>query len=354
VFVADLHGRVDTAADAPVSGDWSAVDPFGAYWSVDLERPLRAFGQEPLRVRVSVSCGDVTEEASWFRAWSPPGTEETPWEGHRVAGRLIRPVHTAECPAVVVLPGSDGGLGSLGIARLLAGHGVAALPIGFWNLPGLPDAMVDIDVEVVAQAARHLRAQDGIPDHPVTVVGVSRGGELALLAGAHLREDVGSTVSVVGSGAPWGAFGEDVDINLPAWRLDGVAVAKLWEDPTAPNAVLDNPDALAAAAIPVERTRGRVLLLTGADDQLWPATQLSDIAVRRAHTNDADDRVEHISYPDAGHLTAVPPGVPVVHRAVHPVDGSVMDFGGTAVGNRTARRAAWRRLVTFIRAAPWS
>jgi hypothetical protein len=53
------------------------------------------------------------------------------------------------------------------------------------------------------QAARHLRVQDGIPDHPVTVVGLSSGGELALLAGAHLREDVGSTVSVIGSGAPW-------------------------------------------------------------------------------------------------------------------------------------------------------
>jgi hypothetical protein len=38
-------------------------------------------------------------------------------------------------------------MGSLAIPRLLAGHGVAALPIGFWNLPGLPDAMLHIDVE---------------------------------------------------------------------------------------------------------------------------------------------------------------------------------------------------------------
>jgi hypothetical protein len=112
--------------------------------------------------------------------------------------------------------------------------------------------------------------------------------------------------------------------------------------------VLDDPEALTAAAIPVERTRRRVLLLTGADDQLWPATQLSDIAVRRAHTHDAADRVEHISYAEAGHQVGVPPGIPVVHRAVHLVDGSVMDFGGTAVGNR----AAWRRLVSFVRAAP--
>ena len=137
----------------------------------------------------------------------------------------------------------------------------------------------------------------------------------------------------------------------PRW-LGGAPVATLWENPTAPDAILDDSEALAAALIPAERTRGRVLLLTGADDQMWPATQLSDIAVRRAHAHGAGDRVEHISYPDAGHLTGVPPGVPVVQRAVHPVDGSFMDFGGTAVGNRAARRAAWRRLVSFVRVAP--
>ena len=62
--------------------------------------------------------------------------------------------------------------------------------------------MLEIPVEVVARAAGRLRAEPGVPDHPVTVVGVSRGGELSLLAGAHLPEQIGSTVSVVGSGAP--------------------------------------------------------------------------------------------------------------------------------------------------------
>jgi hypothetical protein len=40
-------------------------------------------------------------------------------------------------------------------------------------------------------------------------------------------------VSVVGSAVPWGAFGAGVDVNLAAWRLGGVPVAKVWEDPSA-------------------------------------------------------------------------------------------------------------------------
>jgi dienelactone hydrolase len=226
------------------------------------------------------------------------------------------------------------------------------MPIGFWNLPGLPAAMTDIAVEVVAQAARHLRALPGVPDCRVTVVGYSRGGELALLAGAHLTDHVGSTVSVVGSGAPWGAFGDGVDVNLPAWRLDGEPVPKLWEDEEDPDRCLADPAVLDAAAVPVERTLGRVLLLTGAADEVWPATPLSEIAVSRACTHGAGDRVQHVAYPDAGHLVGSPPGVPAPARLVHPVDGFVMDFGGTPAGNRAARRDAWRRLVDFVGAAP--
>ena len=256
------------------------------------------------------------------------------------------------CPGVVLLAGSAGGLGDMATARLLASHGVASLAVAVWNLPALPDAMLELPVELVGVAARRLRDEPGVPDHPVTAIGASRGGELALLAGAYLTEHVDSTVSIVGSGAPWGAVGTDVDVNLPAWTVGGAPVPKLWEDEHDPNAVLADAGALRDAAVPVERTRGQVLLLTGADDAMWPATPLSDIAVDRAARCGAADRVRHVSYPDAGHLTGLPPGFAVPAGISHPVDGTYYSFGGTRAGNQAARRDAWRRLVAFCRAAP--
>ncbi len=351
-FVADADGTVDTRRDAPVSGDWSVVDPFGPYWSADLEERAAAISEAPLRVRATAVAGTASAEATFARGWSPSDAVEQEWEADGVVGRLVRPRDPAGCPGVVLLAGSAGGLGDLATARLLAGHGVASLAVGLWNLPGLPDAMLELPVELVGVAARRLREEPGVPDHPVTVVGASRGGELALLAGAHLPEQVGSSVSLVGSGAPWGAVGADVDVNLPAWTVGGVPVPKLWEDESDPDAVLADREALRAAAVPVERIRGQVLLVSGEDDAMWPATPLSEVAVDRAERYGAAERVRHLSYPDAGHLTGLPPGFAVPAGISHPVDGVHYSFGGTRAGNHAARRDSWRELVAFCRAAP--
>ena len=351
-FRADDEGTVDTARDAPTAGDWSGVDPFGPYWSADLQGPTHLMAEAPLAVRVTATSGSISAEAAFTRAWRPPDVVEHDWADDGVVGRLVRPARPSGAPGVVLLAGSGGGLGDLRAAGLLAGHGIASLAIGFWNLPGLPDDMLEIPVEVVVAAATRLRSEPGVPDHPVTVVGVSRGGELALLAGAHLPEHVGSTVSVVGSGAPWGAFGEGVDVNLPAWTLGGMPVPKLWEDERDLDAVLADGDAVRAAEVPVERTRGRVLLLSGQDDAMWPSTPLSDIAMDRATREGAGDRVEHVAYPDAGHQVGLPPGFAVPVVLVHPVDGVTVALGGTRSGNRAARRDSWRRLVEFVRTVP--
>jgi len=351
-FEAAADGTVDSRRDAPLAGDWTEVDPFGPYWSADLAVRAVAIADAPLEVRATVTDGTTTAEAAFSRYWRPADTVELDWEADGLVGRLVRPSTPVACPGVVLLAGSAGGLGDLATARLLAGHGVASLAVGLWNLPGLPDAMLELPVELVGVAARRLRDEPGVPDHPVTVVGASRGGELALLAGAHLSELVGSTISIVGSGAPWGAVGPDVDVNLPAWTRGGVAVPKLWEDDGDPNAVLADANALLDAAVPVERTRGRVLLLTGEDDAMWPATALSEIAVERAERYGAADRVRHVAYPDAGHLTGLPPGFAVPSGISHPVDGTYYSFGGTRAGNQAARRDAWRQLVAFCRSAP--
>ena len=127
--------------------------------------------------------------------------------------------------------------------------------------------------------------------------------------------------------------------------FDGEPVAKLHEDPDDDLAALDDPEQVAAAEIPIEKAAGRVLLLSGEDDRMWPSARLSEYAAERARRLDVADRVEHVAYPDAGHLACVPPGFPTVTEIVHPVDGSFSQFGGTRSGNQAARRDAWRRLL---------
>ena len=347
VFTADADGRVDSGRDPSTDGDYVGVDPFGLVWSADPpERPDKR-ALEPMRVRVVATSGTQRAETSYERAWTSPDVTVSEIDEAGVAGRLHLPGGD-DLPGLVIVGGSDGGLGGPTTGALLAGHGVAALSLAYWNHPGTPAGLRDIDVEVVARGCDWLRRRPGVRDVRPVVLGISRGGELAMLAGALMPERVGSVVSLVGSALVWGGFGVGVDDNDTAWRFEGRPVPQMWEYPDDGDRGLADPAMVEVAEIPVERVDGRVLLTSGEDDQIWRSTLLSEYAVRRAARIGGADRVEHVAYPDAGHACSAPPGYAVPIESVHPVDGVVSTLGGTRAGNNAARIDTWRRLRDLL------
>lgn len=160
VFTAGPDGGVDTATAPSTAGDYLGVDPYGLVWSADpSDRPDKAL-LDPIRVHVAATCGADRAEASYERAWVTPDVTVAPVDEDGVVGRLHLP-GGADLPAVVVVGGSDGGLGGPTTAALLSGHGVAALSLAYWNHSGTPPALRDIDVEVVGRACDWLRSRPG-------------------------------------------------------------------------------------------------------------------------------------------------------------------------------------------------
>ncbi len=347
VYTADAQGQVDTSRDPSSGGDYAGVDPYGLFWSADPpERPDKR-PLAPMRVRAVATCGPLRAEASYQRAWTTPDVTIAEVNDGGVVGRLHLPVGV-EMPSLVIVGGSDGGIGGPTAGALLSGHGVAVLSLAYWKHPGTPDVLRDIDIEVVGRACDWLRGRPGVRDDRPTVLGISRGGELAMLAGALMPDRVGSVVSLVGSALVWGGFGVGVDDNDTAWRFGGRAVPQMWEYPDDSDRGLEDPVMVEAAQIPVERVDGRVLLTSGEDDQIWRSSLLSAYAVRRAQRLGAADRVEHVAYPDAGHACSAPPGYAVPIESVHPVDGVTSSLGGTRAGNNAARVDSWRRLRDLL------
>jgi hypothetical protein len=181
------------------------------------------------------------------------------------------------------------------------------------------------------------------------VLGISRGGELALLAGAYFPDRVGHVISDVGSGVPWGAWGPDTDVNETAWIFQGRPIPQMYEDEEDPDRYLDDPEWVARTEIPVERCSGRVLLLSADDDQVWLSTRLSEVARQRALRYGAGDRVEHVVHRGAGHGSGAPPGYPVQEGTVQADDGGTFSFGGTRSANQAARLDSWRRVIDLVR-----
>jgi hypothetical protein len=102
-----------------------------------------------------------------------------------------------------------------------------------------------------------------------------------------------------------------------------------------------------AAAIPVEKINGPILLLSGEDDQIWPSTFMARQIMKRLDAARFPFRHEHVSFPNAGHLIS-PDSDPGLLEAKHPT-GIVAAFGGTKSGNREAQEKALAKALDFLR-----
>lgn len=256
---------------------------------------------------------------------------------------------TASPGAIIVLGGSEGGLvGSRGLARRLAAAGFDALAVAYFGEPGQSSRLDQIPIEPVARAREWLEARQG-PREAVAVLGVSKGGELALLT-ASRDPAIKAVVAAVPSNVVWQGIDMTGGVTGSSWTADGVpliyvpynmshgfsSILKLYVDSLA--------SAPAEAEIPVERIAGPILLVSGEADGLWPSTEMANRVEQRLRVHGFPHDVIHLAYPDAGHAVF---GAPV--RADTPGLERVLGLGGTIDGLVAARLDLWPRVLTFLR-----
>jgi len=279
-----------------------------------------------------------------------------------LVGTFYRPSTPPPWPAVIVVGGSSPGIfGFPGL--MLASQGMAALALAYFGMPGLPKQFERIPLEYFGTAIAWLQRRPDVRCGALAVAGASRGGELALLL-ASTYPEFRAAISWVGSGLAYGGVVSMGAAPMAGWTRGGLDVPFAGFDTSAVNlearpvtltpgflAALADTERVAAAEIPVERINGPVLLISGTDDQVWPATVLSEFAVRRLRAHGHAFAVEHLAYEGAGHLIGPPiPGMNVsLTHAVHPIIGLDFAFGGTPQTNTAASHDSWPRILQFLR-----
>jgi dienelactone hydrolase len=119
--------------------------------------------------------------------------------------------------------------------------------------------------------------------------------------------------------------------------------------------LLKRPDR-EAYTIKVENGRAAILLLSGGDDQTWPAAEMATLVEARLKREGYPYPVRNVIYPTAGHrLTLFPENYPILSNLffrsfplTHQGQQNWFAFGGTIGGNVRAMRAARREMLTFL------
>jgi hypothetical protein len=95
------------------------------------------------------------------------------------------------------------------------------------------------------------------------------------------------------------------------------------------------------AMIPVERTNGPILLVSGEDDRMWPSCRMGEQVMQRLDARAHPFRSKHLHYRNAGHSMRAP-GVST--QVLH----GKFAFGGEPRAQAVANRASWIETLSFL------
>jgi len=353
------HSSATVRADA--QGRAEVADPMRLIWSATGERPAAPApgpGIQPW-VFTAEADGKVIATQTLTRRAIAQGVRAVPVRERGLVGMAYYPAESGPRPAVIVLPGSQGGIPGPGAhAGGLASRGYTVLALAYFNAEGLPPLLQNIPLEYFATAVDWLKSQPTVDPARIAVLGTSRGGELALLLGATYPSSFRAVVANVPSSVVWPGLSDDSPV--PAWTFEGKPLRRMVGNFGPADLALSGRErflkrmrdagAVRAAEIPVERIGGPLLMFSGKDDQLWPSDIFAARVVERLKEHGFKHPVEHYSYENAGHMITRPyvPTSDVRAVRIHPVTKRPNVAGGTPEGQNHANEDSWQKLLAFL------
>jgi len=288
---------------------------------------------------------------------APAGVAKTIVRDDGLLGAFYMPEGSGRRPALLVLGGSEGGLGaSSGVGASFTKEGYAVLALAYFMEEGLPQSLENIPLEYFDKAVDWLKRQPGVNPDAIGVIGGSRGSEAALLL-ASRNSSVKAVMAFAPSGVVWQGLNFANPMNMgPAWTLDGQALPFLTPDGMKyrPGASMKPMFDAALATdtrkevdIPVERIKAPILLISGKEDALWPSWDMGEAIVKRLTAADFAYDVQHLGHDGAGHMVFMgDPASPAAQSMAKAPPNPMM--GGTGEAGLAAWKQNWPVTLAFF------
>ncbi|MCX7746693.1 MAG: hypothetical protein N2645_07370 [Clostridia bacterium] len=203
----------------------------------------------------------------------------------------------------------------------LLARGYALLSMAYFGMEGLPPTLQSIPLEYFEKSIDWVLKQPGIDRSGVAVMGGSKGGEAALLIASYFPRKVKAVVGLVpasnvfqglgpGEKSSWSYKGKNLSFAPFIYNENYKKALEIWETEHKDMWVevyrdaLRDPEAERKSAIPIERAKCPVFLLSGKLDTSWPSFNMCESLIKRLKENHYKYSYQHVSYDHAGHYVA--------------------------------------------------
>jgi BAAT / Acyl-CoA thioester hydrolase C terminal/Acyl-CoA thioester hydrolase/BAAT N-terminal region len=378
-FDADRRGAIRVERQRPLAGTYAMIDGLGLIWSAfppDAPEVAHAAATPPTPAEVAE--GDIALVAerrgqpalgTRFRfAETRPATTVLAVSRPGLVGVFAAPPGARAAPTLIFLHGSEGG--SLAKARAAAlgyaERGFATLALVWFTndyerTENAAPVMRNIPVEMLAAARTWLATRPEADTARIGLVGNSKGAEFALL-GAATYDWVRAVVACVPSDVIWEGDVAGAEAGTAStWSLGGRPLPYIPLYPFTegnPDHYLTNTEryersrrdhrsAVAAARIPIERSRARLLLIGADRDEVWASGAMTRAIGATMARAGRGRQVASLVFPTAGHQICGDGTFPVrTYERQRPEPGLkvLTDEGHANV-------IAFRRKIAFLDAA---
>jgi dienelactone hydrolase len=372
VCISDKAGNLDLAGCDSQGGTYRGVDAMGLFWSMrpPADDAVATFSNDTDSLGYTFSLraeGATLASASLQRISRGAGVRAVTVP-NTLVGSAYAPASAGKHAALLLVGGSEGGHSFDRYAAVLASHGYVTVSLAYFGAPTLPKELMSVPIEPIAAALDWLAQRSDVDPNRIGMLGMSKGGELALVC-ASMFPQIHAVVAIVPSSVVWNGISATNFTPTSSWTFGGRPLPFVPWDPQAGmnvgaqfatqqpvaleplySASLGNAPAVRAAAIAVEKIDGPVLLISGDSDRMWPSTPMSDAIVARLQQTHHPYKDVHVHFAGAGHAL-LSFYSPTYGYDMLRFPGGGFEFGGTAEGDGKAAEGALPAITAFLNGA---
>jgi pimeloyl-ACP methyl ester carboxylesterase len=213
-------------------------------------------------------------------------------------------------PLIVGLGGAEGGNAWMRnrwrpLREQFMDDGYAFLALGYFGAPGTPEQLDRIALEGVYAAIMRAASDPAIDSRCIAVMGGSKGAELAL-ALASRYPDIKAVVALAPGNAVFVGLTQALNTSSFSHNGESLPFVPFTLKATLPmlqgdkrrafDLMMEDREAVERALIPVEKINGPILLMSGKQDEMWAATEMSDAMIARLKAKQFAHAHEHLAF----------------------------------------------------------
>jgi dienelactone hydrolase len=373
-FTTDHEGNVNVSLQKPMEGTYDQADGSGLFWSMKhAGSTLDDYYEKSSADKVSINLvlkvdGEAYDSVTIHRYFYMDGVKKESVQHADIRGMLFHPERSGRYPAVIILSGSDGGMQEHA-AALLASKGYAAFALSYFGAEGVPKDLENISLEYFQEATMWLKKHPYV-NGEVSLIGYSRGAELALLVGATF-DDYKSVIAGAPSAYITPGMKNGIFANVSSWMFNQKALpnVKFTYRPLTMFSILKNwilrkpisylsiwdhtlkdQEGKKEVRIPIENIDAPIMFISGKDDQLWPSDRFVKMMENKLKDVKGSNYNRYLYFDNAGHFLSFPYSFVNLPANIYMKvgGGMTMTFGGSKPANAKAAKDSWSQILEFL------